>query len=304
MNDVVVRGVAARFALGSSWPPYALRSSCPLYAFDAWGSDWSRFSSLSSGDAISSVRQLFKDERLNESASEVYKPLIDSHDKRQDELIKELANNQKEITSGLEDVIFYSQNPKIKYTKTNLPIDYKQSKLIGKKGEINSDIDKGFIDDVYILSKYELPLPCSVLKQSIKGDEVTSQFLKKTADTLKNLGGIIGSLSITKRQKSENSEKIDELSRELNKLREYKNRLGIIEEGKKTFGTGIKYNQPKRNAYKIGQGGSYGNLKIDLPKLMSQLRLVAHENGRKVYDKIVDFDTLDLFTKRFNSKKK
>ena len=31
---------------------------------------------------------------------------------------------------------------------------------------------------------------------------------------------------------------------------------------------------------------------------------MAHENGRKVYDKIVDFDTLDLFTKRFNSKKK
>ena len=63
------------------------------------------------GDAINSVRQLFRDERLKkqdqyESASEVYKPLIDSHDKRQDELIKELANNQKEITSGLEDVIF------------------------------------------------------------------------------------------------------------------------------------------------------------------------------------------------------
>ena len=37
---------------------------------------------------------------------------------------------------------------------------------------------------------------------------------------------------------------------------------------------------------------------------MGQLRLVAHENGRKVYDKIVDFDTLDLFTKRYNSKKK
>ena len=170
------------------------------------------------GDAISSVRQLFKDERLErqdqyESASEVYRPLIDSHDKKQDELIEQLTKNQKEITSGLEDVIFYSQNPKIKYTKTNLPIDYEKSKLIGKKGEIKSDVDKGFIDDVDILSKYELPLPSSVLKQSIKGDEVTSQFLKKRADMLKKLGGIKGSFSKTKRQKSENSEKINGLSR-------------------------------------------------------------------------------------------
>ena len=37
---------------------------------------------------------------------------------------------------------------------------------------------------------------------------------------------------------------------------------------------------------------------------MGQLRLVAYEDEQKVYDKIVDFDTIDLFTKRFNSKKK
>ena len=68
------------------------------------------------------------------------------------------------------------------------------------------------------------------------------------------------------------------------------------------MGTGI-LSQRKRNAYKIGQGGSYGNLTIDLPKLMGQLKLVAHKNGSKVYDKVVDFDTIDLLTKRFNSRK-
>ena len=31
---------------------------------------------------------------------------------------------------------------------------------------------------------------------------------------------------------------------------------------------------------------------------------MAHKNGQKVYDKQADFDTLDLLTKRFNSKKK
>ena len=37
---------------------------------------------------------------------------------------------------------------------------------------------------------------------------------------------------------------------------------------------------------------------------MGQLRLVATKDKRKVMDKKVDFDTIDLLTKRFNSKKK
>ena len=43
---------------------------------------------------------------------------------------------------------------------------------------------------------------------------------------------------------------------------------------------------------------------IDIPKLMGQLHLVAKKDNTKVIDKRVDFDTLDLLTKRFNSKKK
>ena len=85
-------------------------------------------------------------------------------------------------------------------------------------------------------------------------------------------------------------------------LQKYRNRIKIIPEGKKTIGTG--YTQPKRNAYKISSGGQYGNLMIDVPKLMGQLHLVAKKDGEKVLDKKVDFDTLDLLTKRFNSKKK
>ena len=67
---------------------------------------------------------------------------------------------------------------------------------------------------------------------------------------------------------------------------------------------GTGYTQPKRNAYKISSGGQNGNLMIDVPKLMGQLHLVAKKDGEKVLDKKVDFDTLDLLTKRFNSKKK
>ena len=41
-----------------------------------------------------------------------------------------------------------------------------------------------------------------------------------------------------------------------------------------------------------------------MPKLYRQLKLIAYKNKKKVYDKQVDFDTIDLLTKRFNSKKK
>ena len=43
---------------------------------------------------------------------------------------------------------------------------------------------------------------------------------------------------------------------------------------------------------------------IDVPKLFGQLRLVAHQDNNKVCDKKVDFDTIDLLTKRFNSSQK
>ena len=57
--------------------------------------------------------------------------------------------------------------------------------------------------------------------------------------------------------------------------------------------------------YKINpQTGVYGYIVIDVPNLYGQLKLIAHKDGRKVYEKQVDFDSLDLLTKTFNSKKK
>ena len=71
-----------------------------------------------------------------------------------------------------------------------------------------------------------------------------------------------------------------------------------------TVRSGI-YTQKKRNTYKVNpKNGTYGNLIVDLPKLFGQLKVIAHMDGKKVYDKQADFDTIDLLTKRFNSKKK
>ena len=70
------------------------------------------------------------------------------------------------------------------------------------------------------------------------------------------------------------------------------------------IGTGI-YTQHKRNAYKIDPiKHTYGKLSIDIPKLYGRLKLIAHKDGQKVYDKQVHFDTLDMLTKKFSRKKK
>ena len=42
---------------------------------------------------------------------------------------------------------------------------------------------------------------------------------------------------------------------------------------------------------------------IDVPKLFGQLRLLAKRRNDTVMDKNVDFDAIDLLTKRFNSSK-
>ena len=113
-------------------------------------------------------------------------------------------------------------------------------------------------------------------------------------------------LSTTKANRKKNKDEIAEYTEGIDIIRKYRQRIGIVEEGAKTLkvGQGI-YTQKKRNAYKINPNtGVYGNVRIDVPKLYGQLKLIAHKDGKKVYDKQVDFDTLDLLTKRFNSKKK
>ena len=113
-------------------------------------------------------------------------------------------------------------------------------------------------------------------------------------------------MSTTKANRKKNKDEIAEYTEGIDIIRKYRQRIGIVEEGTKTLKTGQGiYTQKKRNAYKINPNtGVYGNVTIDVPKIYGQLKLIAHKDGKKVYDKQVDFDTLDLLTKRFNSKKK
>ena len=122
----------------------------------------------------------------------------------------------------------------------------------------------------------------------------------------KELGPKKAHLSTTKTATKRNKDEIAVYDERIETIRKYRQRIGILEEGTKTLkvGKGI-YTQKKRNAYKINPNtGGYRKLTIDVPKLYGQLKLIAHKDGKKVYDKQVDFDTLDLITRRFNSKKK
>ena len=138
--------------------------------------------------------------------------------------------------------------------------------------------------------------------QTLKEPNYAKQILDKSGEINKELGRKKTNLSTTKTNRKKNKDEIADYTEGINVIKKYRQRIGILEEG--ANGQGI-YTQKKRNAYKVNpQTGVYGNATIDAPKLYGQLKLIAHKDGKKVYDKQVDFDTLDLLSKRFNSKKK
>ena len=266
---------------------------------------------IKAGKQVSNVRNTLKElkhgrQDIQEELSEMYKPIVKAQedvkqkiDEKQDKMLEQLQKNQKALTSGLEDLLILQQLPDEQPQTTKLPIDYKPAMMEPK---IKSDIDTGFDkDEIQKLMKYGLYTPSDVLKASIDGSLDIEEYYNNLGKQLNKLGAKKGNLS-KGQWKTKNKDKIDELTKDIKLIQKYRNRIKIIPEGKKTIGTG--HTQPKRNAYKISSGGKYGNLIIDVPKLMGQLHLVARKDSNKVLDKKVDFDTIDLLTKRFNSKKK
>ena len=268
---------------------------------------------IKAGKQVSNVRNTLKElkhgrQDIQEELSEVYKPIVKAQedvkqkiDEKQDKMLEQLQKNQKALTSGLEDLLMLQQLPDVQPQETDpIPIDYYKPAMM--EPEFKSDIDTGFDkDEIQKLMKYGLYPPSDVLKASIDGSLDIDEYDNNLGKQLNKLGAKKGNLSKGK-GKTKNKDKIDELTKDIKLIQKYRNRIKIIPEGKKTIGTG--HTQPKRNAYKISSGGKYGALIIDVPKLMGQLHLVAKKDSNKVLDKKVDFDTIDLLTKRFNSKKK
>ena len=228
-----------------------------------------------------------------EGVSESLQPLLDveksvkeSIDKKQDKLIEQLQENQQALTQGFDKVVDMNQRAIV--FDTELPKAIEDEK---EKGPTILDIDNAFNkDDRIILKNNELLQPAELTQVSPNKLEEEYEKAVKIAKTI----GIKKRHAVDKKS----------YDGELETLRKYRGTINdVISSFKYKKGQGI-YTQKKRNAYKISQNGQYGGLVIDLPKLYGHLKVIAHKNGQKVYDKQADFDTLDLLTKRFNSKKK
>ena len=252
---------------------------------------------IKAGKQVSNVRNTLKElkhgrQDIQEELSEVYKPIVKAQedvkqkiDEKQDKMLEQLKRNQLAITSGLEDLTILQQLPDEQPQTTKLPIDYKPA-MMEKTPKLQSNMDDGFTtDEIQTLMKYNLYPPSDVLL-AVKGKKLDwSNYDKKLGELIKKTGGIKGNLSKNKKMRDKNIDKIDILTHDIKTMQKYKKRIGLIPEGLQTLaGKGI-YTQPKRNAYKISSGGKYGNLIIDVPKLMGQLHLVAKKDSNKVLDK-------------------
>ena len=258
-------------------------------------------SKIEAGRTIRAVRNDLKEYKeakqdAYEGLSETYKPIIDvqksiqkRNDEKQDELIDQLQRNQQALTQVID------ANQKAIIFDTELP-----KAIEGKETEPTIlDIDNFFNrDDRIILKNNQLLQPKDLTQVSLN---------KLQEERLKSVE-VARAIGRNKRFASPDVKASFDV--ELDTLRKYRKTIDDVMNSWKyrpKKGSGI-YTQKKRNAYKIDQNGQYGGLIIDLPKLYGHLKVIAHKNGPeglvKVYDKQADFDTLDLLTKRFNSKKK
>ena len=210
--------------------------------------------------------------------------------KKQDELIKQLQKDQKAITTGLEDIAIMNALPAAlpaPTETTKLPTDYMPKMIYNiddeskKKSLLKSNIDKGFTpNEMQKLIDYNLSPPSQILKSHLDGSIDIDSYDEKIGKQLQYLGRKKGQMSKTRKMKEKNKEQIDEFTKDIKLIQNYRQRLKLIPEGTKTLGEGI-YTQKKRNAYKISQNGQYGGLVIDLPKLHGHLKVVANKMARK-----------------------
>ena len=263
--------------------------------------DIERFKRLSipkieAGNMTEVVRDVTKevetrDQHSYEKVAKDLKPLTEKFDKEIEEISKLREDVNKQVIPYGEQV--------------------QRLALPGPSGEVApkmiAGINKGFTqEELAFIQNQQLPLPGDIFLQTLKEPNYAKQILDKSGEMNKELGRKKAHLSTTKTARKKNKDQIAAYDEGIEIIRKYRQRIGILEEGTKTLkvGKGI-FTQTKSNAYKINPNtGVYGIVTIDMPKLYGQLKLTAHKDGKEVYDKQVDFDTLDLLTKRFNSKKK
>ena len=234
-------------------------------------------------DVINEV--LTNKQNVYKKTSEDLKPLTEKFDKEIEEISKLRENVNKQVVPYAEQV--------------------QRLALPGPSGEVApkmvADLNKGLTqEELAFIQTQQFPLPADIFLQTLKQQNYAKQILDKSGEMNKELGSKKAHLSTTKTARKKNKDQIAEYDEGIEIIRKYRQRGYKNVESVKGY-----LHTEKENAYKINPNtGVYGNVTIDVTKLYGQLKLIAHKDDKKVCDKQVDFDTLDLLTKRFNSKKK
>lgn len=285
-------------------------------------------SGIEAGNKVKEVREVIKSYKtqkqdMYDDTAEILKPSIEIQkkvketiDEKQNKLIKKLQENKETVDRKQDEVIRQLQENQIEFNNSISNMSETMSDIMSQQGSVSGvkswlsdlpseitpmdiieeeDSDEEGVEEVEKPKSLLDPGATEIIKkygfdptlQNILSENELKKLISSTTGKQNSKNAIIKNLA-----KKESKAPSDYLK--LVKAR----KLGITQKA-----SGI-YTQPKRNAYKISQRGQYGGLVIDLPKLYGHLNVVAHKNGQKVYDKQADFDTLDLLTKRFNSKKK
>ena len=286
-------------------------------------------SGIEAGNKVKAVRGVIKTYKtqkqdMYDDTAEILKPSIEVQksvkktiDNKQDELITQLAIND-EIANIKQNEIIKNQDKAIKQLNDN------QAELTQSIGALSDIMSKqGSVSGVekWVESLPSDPDPLDIIgeedEEEAKPKPLKTLFDKSDTEIIKKYGfdpslnTIPDNEKIKKllyslmgRRNNKNAIIRNIARKEIEAINRYNTMVKGMKADLEKGGEGIRrYNQPKRNAYKISQRGQYGGLVIDLPKLHGHLKVVAHKNGQKVYDKQGDFDTLDLLTKRFNSRK-
>ena len=278
-------------------------------------------SGIEAGNKVKAVREVVKTYKtqkqdMYDDTKEILKPSIDVQkkvketiDEKQNKLIKKLQENKETVDRKQDEVINQLKENQVNITKS---VDV-LSDIMSKQGSV-SGVEKwvGSLPsnydplDIIREEDEEEAKPLKTLFDNSDTEIIKKYGFDPTLNTIPENEEIQKILySLTGKMKVKNPIMKNVIKKEMSAIKRYKAMVEGMNADLEKEGEGIRrYNQPKRNAYKISQRGQYGGLVIDLPKLHGHLKVVAHKNGQKVYDKQADFDTLDLLTKRFNSKKR
>ena len=279
----------------------------------------SEFESWKIAKAVTEVKNEIKDAEQGRDVvmSDVFKtlrdPLIEQQkktDAKQDAVIEQLRENQLALTGGLKDLV--ESNRDILTLQQELP--QIETPVEEESGVTQANVENRFDkDDKIILKNFKLPKPSELMGMTdgrlevIKGESLAH--LKEVTNKISGKKRHMTALkkkAVTIPQKDHDD--LESFTREKKSLSTYANAIDDMLNLRKYYmkpkqGSGIrKYNQPKRNAYKISDS-CYGNLSVDVPRLKNEMKLNVFRGGKIVYHADADKSLVDLLTKRFNPKR-